>query len=56
MADKNLLRRAGRPHVHNAVVTHTVRQHAGIPYEIEQRICSGCRRLLDERQLRRATA
>ena len=55
MADTNL-RRAGRVHVHQPVVTHSVRQQAGIPYEIEQRVCSHCRRLLDERQLRRAAA
>ncbi|MBA2461264.1 MAG: hypothetical protein H0V45_05795 [Actinobacteria bacterium] len=54
MADKNLLRRARRAHEHKAIVTHTVRQHAGIPYEVEQRVCSDCRRILDERQLRRA--
>ncbi len=56
MIDKNLLRRAGRPHVHKAVVTRTVRQHSGIPYEFEQRVCSNCRRVLDERQLRRTAA
>jgi NMD protein affecting ribosome stability and mRNA decay len=55
MADTNL-RRAERFHVHKPVVTHAVRQQAGIPYEIEQRVCSRCRRLLDERQLRRAGA
>ena len=54
MADTNL-RRAGW-HVHEPVVTHAVRQQAGIPYEMEQRVCSQCRRLLDERQLRRAAA
>ena len=56
MADKNLLRRNRRLHEHQAVVTRTVRQHGGIPYEVEQRICSDCRRVLDERQLRRATS
>ena len=55
MGDTNL-RRAQRLHVHKPVVMHAVRQQAGGPYEIEQRVCSHCRRLLDERQLRRAAA
>lgn len=45
-----------RLHRHKAVVAHALRQHAGIPYEVEQRVCSGCHRVLDERTVRRAAA
>ena len=48
--------RVRRLHRHKAVVAHALRQHAGIPYEVEQRICSDCRRVLDERTVRRAIA
>jgi hypothetical protein len=44
------------PHEHHAVVAHALRQHAGIPYEVEQKVCSDCRTVLDERPLRRAAA
>jgi len=43
-------------HRHKAVVTHALRQQAGIPYEVERKICSDCRRVLDERTVRRAAA
>jgi NMD protein affecting ribosome stability and mRNA decay len=43
-------------HRHRAVVTHALRQQAGIPYEVERKICSDCRRVLDERTVRRAAA
>jgi len=33
-----------------------LRQRAGIPYEIERKVCSSCRRVLDERPLRRTSA
>jgi len=56
MAEKDPLRRTRRLHVHKAVVTRSVRQRAGVPYEVEQRVCSGCRSILDERQLRRTAA
>jgi NMD protein affecting ribosome stability and mRNA decay len=45
-----------RLHRHKAVVAHALRQHAGIPYEVEQRVCSDCQRVLDERTVRRAAA
>jgi hypothetical protein len=51
-----LEKKARRVHRHKAVIAHALRQHGGIPYEIEQRVCSGCRRVLDERTVRRATA
>ena len=43
-------------HRHQAVVTHALRQRAGVPYEVERTVCSGCRRVLDERTVRRAAA
>jgi hypothetical protein len=49
-------RTARRLHEHKAVIAHALRQHAGIPYEIEQRVCSDCHRVLDERTVRRAAA
>lgn len=47
---------ARRLHRHKAVIAHALRQQAGIPYEVEQRVCSDCHRVLDERTLRRAAA
>ena len=43
-------------HRHTTVVTHALRQQAGIPYEIERHVCSDCRRILTERTVRRAAA
>jgi hypothetical protein len=48
-------RKAG-PHTHHAVVAHALRQQSGIPYEVEQKVCSDCRTVLDERTVRRAAA
>jgi RNase P subunit RPR2 len=47
---------ARRLHRHTTVVTHALRQQAGIPYEIERHVCSDCRRILTERTVRRAAA
>jgi NMD protein affecting ribosome stability and mRNA decay len=44
------------PHRHRAVVTHVLRQRAGVPYEIERKVCSSCARVLEERPLKRAAA
>jgi len=49
-------RGAHQLHQHKAVVAHALRQRAGVPYEIEQRVCSDCHRVLDERTVRRAAA
>jgi hypothetical protein len=54
--DTNTDPKVRRLHRHTAVVAHALRQRAGIPYEVEQRVCSGCRRVLDERTVRRAAA
>lgn len=52
----NLDKRARRLHKHKAVIAHALRQHSGIPYQVEQRVCSDCHRILDERTVRRAAA
>jgi NMD protein affecting ribosome stability and mRNA decay len=41
-------------HVHDPATTTIVRQRQGIPYEVQQVICTSCRKLLQERKLRRA--
>ena len=46
----------GAPHRHKAVRKHFLAQREGIPYEMERTTCSECRRVLDEKQLRRAAA
>jgi hypothetical protein len=43
-------------HRHHAVTTHVIRQRAGVPYEVEQRVCRDCRTVIAERSLRRAAA
>lgn len=56
MAPSTSSKRAGPLHEHKAVFAHALRQHAGIPYEVEQKVCRDCRAVLDERTLRRAAA
>ena len=56
MAPSNMSKRAGQLHQHKAVISHALRQHAGIPYEVEQKVCTDCRTVLDERTVRRAAA
>jgi NMD protein affecting ribosome stability and mRNA decay len=53
---KQFGRRARQVHEHKSVIAHALRQHAGIPYEVEQMVCSDCKRVLDERTVRRAAA
>jgi NMD protein affecting ribosome stability and mRNA decay len=43
-------------HVHHPVTLHALRRQAGIPYEVERRVCAECQRVLSERTLRRAAA
>jgi hypothetical protein len=50
------LRHSKTRHRHDAVTRHALRQEQGIPYEVERVVCSGCRRVLSERRLRRAAA
>lgn len=44
------------PHKHTSVTVLAIRQRSGVPYEIERKICSACRRVLDEKPVRRALA
>jgi hypothetical protein len=48
--------KAERAHKHTVVTVHALRQRAGIPYEVERVVCAACRRVLGERELRRAAA
>jgi NMD protein affecting ribosome stability and mRNA decay len=43
-------------HEHVAKRVHVLLQRAGVPYEVEQQVCTGCSRVLDEKPVRRATA
>jgi hypothetical protein len=45
-----------RSHTHTAVRTYVLSQKLGVPYEVERTVCAECRRLLDERPLKRAAA
>ena len=45
-----------RRHTHKVVKVHALEQRSGVPYEIERRLCSACRRVLDERPVRRTAA
>jgi hypothetical protein len=45
-----------RPHEHVATNLHVLRQRAGVPYEVEQKVCADCRRILGETPVRRAAA
>lgn len=47
---------ASTAHKHKVVKLHALRQRAGVPYEVEQKRCTDCRRVLEERPLRRAAA
>jgi hypothetical protein len=50
------VRTLDKQHKHTTVVQHAIRQRSGVPYEIERRVCSSCREVLDEKPLRRAAA
>jgi hypothetical protein len=43
-------------HQHTVALVHVVLQRAGVPYEVELRMCTECQQVLDERPLRRAAA
>ena len=38
---------------HTAVTMRAIRQRNGVPFEVERQVCKDCRRLLDERPLKR---
>jgi NMD protein affecting ribosome stability and mRNA decay len=43
-------------HEHVAKRVHVLMQRAGVPYEIEQQVCTACARILDEKPVKRAAA
>jgi hypothetical protein len=43
-------------HQHVATHVHVILQRAGVPYEMEQKVCADCLRVLDEKPVRRAAA
>jgi hypothetical protein len=43
-------------HKHVAERLHVMLTLAGVPYEGERTVCTGCHRILDERPVRRAAA
>lgn len=45
-----------RPHRHRPVTTHVVVQRAGVPYELERRVCETCGHELELRPLKRTAA
>jgi hypothetical protein len=45
-----------RKHKHTAVTVHALRQRHGVPYHVERQVCSNCKRLLDEKLIKRAAA
>ena len=45
-----------RAHNHNAVRTYVLLQRFGVPFEVERTVCTDCRRVLEERPLKRAAA
>jgi hypothetical protein len=45
-----------RKHKHTAVTVHALRQRHGVPYHVERKVCSDCKRLLDEKFIKRAAA
>jgi len=45
-----------RAHKHTAITIHALHQRNGVPYEVERKVCADCRRLLDEKPVKRAVA
>jgi hypothetical protein len=43
-------------HEHVAMQVHVLLQRGGVPYEVEQKVCAACFRVLDETPVRRAAA
>jgi NMD protein affecting ribosome stability and mRNA decay len=44
------------PHKHKSVTVHAIRQHAGVPYHVERKVCSNCSKTLGETTIKRAAA
>jgi NMD protein affecting ribosome stability and mRNA decay len=53
---KRLERHQTREHRHTSLTLHAIRQRSGVPYEIARTVCPECKRVLDEKLLRRAAA
>jgi hypothetical protein len=51
-----LILHRGRLHRHTSVRTYLLLPRLGVPFEVERTVCSECRRVLDERPLKRAAA
>jgi len=47
---------AAPAHEHVAKRVHVLLQRGGVPYEIEQQVCTACARILDEKPVKRAAA
>ncbi|MFY9580581.1 MAG: hypothetical protein WAQ33_14805 [Gaiellaceae bacterium] len=45
-----------RAHKHTAVTVRAIHQRNGVPFEVERQVCKDCRRLLDEKPVKRAVA
>ena len=43
-------------HEHRAKRIHVLAQRAGVPYEVEQQVCTSCLRVLEEKPVRRTAA
>jgi hypothetical protein len=43
-------------HEHVAKNVHVIVQRSGVPYEIEQQVCTACARVLAEKPVKRAAA
>ncbi len=43
-------------HEHHAELVHVLMQQAGVPYEVEQKVCADCHRVLDETPVKRTDA
>jgi hypothetical protein len=43
-------------HQHVAETVHVVVQRGGIPYEIEQQVCTACNEIIGETPVKRASA
>lgn len=56
MSMKTSTQRPIARHRHRSVTLHVLAQRQGIPYELEQKVCSSCSRILEERTLKRAAA
>ena len=43
-------------HRHSQTKLHVLHTRGGVPYEVERTVCRECKRVLDERPVRRAAA